>query len=418
MTSQLDPRPMAAAPLAPAAPAAPSGVPQRRRLGEWHDAVRWCTVVFLVVRTGLFALGVLSTRFASHGVVGVPGYEFQEPASRWHLVFTAWERWDALWYLKIIAGGYDTDTGTAAFFPAFPLLSRVLSWFTGGPLVGAYLVSNVSLLVALVLLYRLTELEFSSALARPTVVFACVFPTSFFLFAPYTESLFLAFAVGSFYAARRRRWLWAGLLAAGASSTRSTGLLLALPLAVEALLQSRDAPGLWRDKVPTLARGLGAAALAGLGTVTYLLFWRSKGEWDRPLTLQQTYWQKTGSHPLKTMVDAFHQLSHPDPWYAFYSRADLAVVLVVIACGLWLSLRARPTYAVWFWVSLAFPMLYEGPNNRALQSLPRYSVVVFPLFWALARLGQRGRVTPVLVAVSTTWMVVLGLLFVNWYWIY
>ena len=60
--------------------------------------------------------------------------------------------------------------------------------------------------------------------ARLAVLVTALAPMSFFLSAVYSESLYLALSVGLFYAARRGRFLTAGLLAALAAATRSAGV--------------------------------------------------------------------------------------------------------------------------------------------------------------------------------------------------
>ena len=98
-------------------------------------------------------------------------------------------------------------------------------------LLAAYAVSAVSFVVALMLLYRLVELELGERYARPVLALVAFWPASFFFSAPYSESLFLALSVGVFYAARTDRFGLAAALCAGATATRPTGLVLLLPLA-------------------------------------------------------------------------------------------------------------------------------------------------------------------------------------------
>ena len=197
---------------------------------DWRRALRYSALVYLGVRVGLFLVGLLSTALLPvNPPPVVPGWPATSPGRSWHHVVTAWERFDAQWYLRIAADGYRVDDASAAFFPLYPLLTRLVGAALGDAwLLGAYLVSNVALVVALTVLYRLTALELSEAAARRTVLYLAVFPTALFLYAPYTESLFLALVVGALYAARRSAWALAGVLGALAALTRSTGLLLVL----------------------------------------------------------------------------------------------------------------------------------------------------------------------------------------------
>ena len=350
----------------------------------------------------------------------MPGWPATDPSSSWHHVFTAWERWDVLWYLRIASEGYRSDDGSAAFFPLYPLLARGAGILTGDSwLLGAYLVSNLSLVAALALLYRLTALEMSDEAARRTVLYLAVFPTALFLFAPYSESLFLALSVGCLYAARRSAWLLAGGLGALAALTRSTGLLLVVPLVVEALLQARAAGPLLRPRLLTAAGGVAAGLIVAVGTSSYLLFWqRSTGDWRRPLDVQGSNWSRERTWPWETVLDGVREGTRYFGSYpGGYHTVDLLLVLVALAAGGWLLLRARATYSLYYWAALLFPMTMTF-GGRPFLSMPRFLLVMFPLIWALVALSQRWRVHDAVVAASAAGLGMLSILYVNWYFVF
>src|SRR5258707_14025527 len=64
---------------------------------------------------------------------------------------------------------------------------------------------------------------------RRTWLFLCIFPTAFFFFAAYNESLFLLLTASAFLAMRRQKWWLAGILGFLAALTRSAGLFLVIP---------------------------------------------------------------------------------------------------------------------------------------------------------------------------------------------
>ena len=72
--------------------------------------------------------------------------------------------------------------------------------------------------------------------------FVSVFPTALFFQAVYSEALFLLLTLLAFWWARDRRWALAGLAGLLAALTRSSGLLLVVPLAVLWWEQRRGAP--------------------------------------------------------------------------------------------------------------------------------------------------------------------------------
>ena len=65
------------------------------------------------------------------------------------------------------------------------------------------------------------------------MLYLTLFPSAFFLFAGYTEALFLALAIWCVVVARRGGWWQAGVLGLLASLTRQVGLLLIIPYLYE-----------------------------------------------------------------------------------------------------------------------------------------------------------------------------------------
>jgi len=400
---------------APAAP--PRTRSPRPRAGwreQWWPSLRCALTVFVAVRVGLLLVGLVSVAVLPVGTpVGVPGWPATEPSAGWHALFTAWERQDALWFLRIADTGYRADDGSAAFFPLYPLLVRLVGTVLGGHwLLAGYVVSSVSLVAGLAVLHRLTLSELGSQrLARRTVLYLALFPTGLFLFAPYSEALFLALSVGCLYAARRQSWLAAAALGALASGTRSAGALLVLPLAVEAVLQLRSSPGPAR-----LAGRLLAAAAAGVGAAAYLLWWQlAHGDGGRPLEVQRTSWQREPAWPWETLWNGLHEgVRYLGAYAGGYHTLDVLLVGVGLVAAVWVALRTRSTWAVWVGASLLLPLTLAYPG-RPLLSMSRYLVVLFPLFWALARLAERWRVHDAVVAVSAVGLGLLSVLFVGWY---
>src|SRR5579863_766055 len=157
--------------------------------------------------------------------------------------FTSWNRWDAANYVRIAEFGYQTRFDVA-FFPLFPLLISILGHPFGhwGYLVAGTLISNAALLGALFVMYQLVADREGEQVARRTLLYLCIFPTAFFFFAPYNESLFLLLTVGAFLALRRQKWWLAGALGFFAALTRSAGLLLVFPYLYELWIARKDMP--------------------------------------------------------------------------------------------------------------------------------------------------------------------------------
>ena len=382
---------------------------------ESRQGIRYSLTVFLAVRLGLLILGLVAVElFPPLKPVSVPGWRAQPlPDPGWQNAFTSFERFDALWFLRIASSGYRTGDGSAAFFPLYPLAIRAVSWVMGGhPFGAALLVSNAAIACGLCVVYALTASERSIATARRTVLLVGLFPTSFFFFAPYSESLFLLLAATTYWAARSRRWAAAGAAGALAALTRNVGIVLAPALVVEAFHQRSEGRG-------SVLPGLGAAVAVGIGTLAYLAYWWAKvGDWLAPID-QQANWQRTFSSPWATVVDgtrdAFRYLGNANGGYWLI---DWLIVVPVVGASVFALLRYRPSYSVFLWGGLLIPLSFVFAD-RPLMSMPRFVLPLFPAFWALAELTERWRIPEkAVVAVGAAGLALLVVLFVNWYYIF
>ncbi|HEX5914692.1 MAG TPA: mannosyltransferase family protein, partial [Rubrobacter sp.] len=118
-----------------------------------------------------------------------------------------WSHWDGEHYVRLAMGGYlhPPDNVSPAFFPLYPLLLRSFAELFGGPItkealsVWAPLLSLLFLPFALYFIYRIALDAFDERVAKGTILILAFFPTTFFLNAAYTESLFLALSAGSMW---------------------------------------------------------------------------------------------------------------------------------------------------------------------------------------------------------------------------
>ncbi len=394
-----------------------SSKPGRRlRIGaDAKRAMRCSILVFVWSRLALLLIGVFSVAvFPSRVPASVPGWPAPSmDVSAWHQVFSAWERFDALWFLRIASSGYHLADGSAAFFPLDPIMVRAFSFLIGGhPLLAAFLVSNGAFLCSLFVLYVLTTSEVSEAVARKTLLYLAIFPTTFFFFAPYSESLFLLLTVLTFWAARRRRWGIAGLAAALATLTRGIGIVLAPALLMEALHQRREGDSGW-------ALGLASTCGPVLAWMTYLAYWGSRsGDWLAPLH-QEAKWLRVFSWPWVTLWRgtgfALGFLGHT---FEGYWQIDWVILTVVLVAAVLATLRFRPSYGVYLWCSLLIPLIFVFPN-RPLMSMPRFVLPLFPAFWVIGILGSKSRqFHAVMFVMCIVGLVFLTPLYVNWYFIF
>lgn len=144
----------------------------------------------------------------------------------------AWANFDGEHYLSIAIFGYKGLE--QAFFPIYPkLLGAIANQLhfdmTSTLFVTTFVgivISNFFLLLSLIILWDLVRLDYSKKIAYLTIISLLVFPTSFYFGSLYNESLFLFLTVSSFYAARKGYWWAAGIFGGVASATRIFGILL------------------------------------------------------------------------------------------------------------------------------------------------------------------------------------------------
>jgi hypothetical protein len=328
--------------------------------------------VFLVSRVVFIGVTLAATHLLHPIPYGAPVPSF----------LAAWSRWDAAWYVGIATYGYASLQSTA-FFPLLPLLMHGVAPLVGGNVyVAGMVVANVSYLVALVGIGVLVPQRYDVATARRTMLYLTCFPTGFFFFAAYTESLFLALTIWCVLALRRGAWWQAGALGLLASLTRQMGVFLALPFAYYYL---RSVQWQWRQvRWSALAGGLIPAGLA----LFMLWLWHAVGD---PLAFAhvEQSWQHVALPPWETLWRAVGALLHnPDPIGLRKGLVDLGAVVLIAALLIRGARQIPPgelayTIAVWLLV-VAFPTLAWW-----LQSDARYMLAAFPCFIVLAWEGRR-----------------------------
>jgi hypothetical protein len=330
------------------------------------------------------------------------------------------DRFDSAYYLGIATTGYGRlSSGRVAFFPVYPELTRVVAVFTRSPVIAGALISLVAFAVALVLLHRLTELELGRSAADATTLLLCFAPLSFFFTAVYTESLYLALTVGAFYAARTDRWRLACALAALATLTRPTGIVLLGPLLI---LWCRS--GLPRRRLAWL--GLFPAVLIAWMAVLVLLGYGPMAEFH----VEHTQWQRYSMFPLETVllglvgigrgvayVAGGGTIYHPGftgPFRPFAEDVILGVVLVGCLVGLEACRRRlRPEYVTY--AALVILMCLSTPEKgEPLWCFDRFALTIFPLWMAAGAFVARRRLQVPAVLLGTAVLVFYTMQFASW----
>ena len=299
-----------------------------------------------------------------------------------------WNRWDTTHYLDIAEIGYTSSTIgerhlLIVFFPFYPFLIRLFNLIFNDYMLSALIVSNLSYALAAFYLYKLALLDYPEETALRAVFYFSIFPTAYFLHAGYTESLFSALTIASFYYGRKERWWLAGLVGMLASATRITGIIL-LPALILEYLSQKD------FQLKSIKKDIIWLIIIPIGFVSYLII--NQITFENPLKFlefQKGHWSKTLAFPWVGISGTWKAISgRPTAYKILVGWAEFIFGVLGYVLTLWaFFIRLRPSYIFFMiatWLTLT--------STSYLLSTPRYALSVFPVFIVLSLLGKREEV--------------------------
>ncbi|MBI2010408.1 MAG: glycosyltransferase family 39 protein [Candidatus Chisholmbacteria bacterium] len=339
--------------------------------------------------------------------------ELLEPTG--HPLFWGLANFDGVHYLGIADKGYFAQF-TQAFFPLYPIVMNLVDKLFHNLILSGLLISHVSLIIFAIVLYRLVLLDHQKVVAESTLLFYLVFPTSFFFAALYTESMFMALVVGTFLAARKKRWLLAGILGGFASATRLFGVLLLPALIIEFWQQHQSKNILatirskWRELIGITLSASGLLAYMRYLATNFsdpLYFLHAQPVFgaqrtaDKIILLYQVFWRYT---KMMVTVEPLSLLYYTVTQEFFLSLTFL--VLLIIAAR-----KIRLSYIVFGALAYILPTL-----TGTLSSQPRYLLIVFPAFIILGQIKNK-KIRFLLYALSSLLLAINLSLFTRGYWV-
>ena len=331
---------------------------------------------FIIWRIAIFIFALLSIKFLpvfSHNYFGGGYSNYTVNPLFWgHLNF------DGEHYLAIAQNGYQPLE--YFFFPLFTIAIRFFSLakdqvtlvWTG------LIISNLLFLFALIGIYKLVEIDYKENVAKLTLILMLFFPTSFYFATYYTESLFLILVVWAFYLARRGNFLVASILAAFASAARVVGVVLLPVLLIEYFLKSKN---------KNLFVAAETILISPLGLVVYLYF-LLKQPGDPLIFLHQV--SIFGEQRSSTLIllpqviyrYVFKILPHVTYYYfpnVFTTYLEFIIGILFLALIIYGFWKLRISYSIYALLVYLVPTL-----AGSFSSMPRYVLVVFPVFILVA----------------------------------
>jgi len=289
--------------------------------------------------------------------------------------FLLWSsaNFDGEHYLGIAKRGYETILGQSeyAFFPLFPLLVKLVTLTGVSAYAGAHLLNLVALLWFALFLVKWVAKYIKNPLTLLWLVLLS--PGAVYLFALYTEPLFLALAVTTFYFAEKKDWKKAILTTAFSTATRVSGVFLVLFL----FLKMR------KNKWQSL---FGFTGLFGYMAYLYnqtgdaLAWYHAQSGWGK----EKATW------PWDTAYAYFRAVTldfHPDLTHlVVVIEVALTVSMLYLLFKFWQSRLLDNSYKWYAFGSLALPLA-----TGSLGSMPRFSLALFPLFLLIPSLPKLPR---------------------------
>lgn len=399
--------------------------------------------LFIFWRIGLFFIGLV----APFILVYRPSFPYFDRLLPFYSVpqwLYSWANFDGVHYLTIAEKGYIGTGSVQAFFPLLPFVilhgMRLFLGSSFNALITGLLITNVSTLLLLIIFYAFVKKLRDTKIAWFSVFALIVFPTSFFLAALYTESLFLLLVIAAFYSAEKKWWFWAGLAVMLASATRIVGIFLVPALLLELILQEFNYHSIWklRSKKNLYQEMLLKTIdeikifiwknwkeiiwiLAGvLGAVFYMIFLDIN--FRDPLYfahVQASFGSGRSTNAFVTYPQVLYRsvrilmTARPfDLKYWAYVQEFLAGTLTLL--GLFFAAKYVRFSHLFFAVAAFIVPTLTG----SFSSMPRYILVCFPLYIAFGELiHYHKKLGIVWITVSTALLILNTLLFIQGYWV-
>jgi hypothetical protein len=326
-----------------------------------------------------------------------------------HRVFVSpWTRYDAVWFWQILTRGYVAGDGSTSFHPLYLWLSYPLYRLGLDASLSLLITSSLATLAFLGIFYLYARLDHKSTTAWTALLLLATFPLAFILYAPYTESLFLLFAVSALYTIRRKQWGQAALFSFLATLTRQQGIFLSIPLVWEiwqASKKSLHAIGkTWTNWLAPLAAPLVLVAwgtyrigflheksldLSSFQGLIYSAFLSPSA--NKVIADQAFRW------PWDALILAFSKVIHT-PDLSGFINLTLGIGFLIAFFLAWKHLMDAERIYCLVIILVSFSVT---TGQYAYVSLPRHLFLAFPVFIGLAEALQKIQSKIFLIACQT-----------------
>lgn len=325
-----------------------------------------------------------------------------------------WNVWDVPHYISIAENGYRTSgdpSNFIVFLPMLPLLIMIVKFISQTSfLISGYIVSFFTTIFIAAMLYKLTLIDYSRKTAILAVLMLFIFPTAFFLYIPYSESLLILLAITSIYFVRKKNYILSFFCAGLAGATKIIGLALIPAIFLEILIFNKDSFKQieFINKLSFFIFGL---VVSISGFLVYLIInhilW---GDFLFFTVIQRQHWYETFSLSGEGLINAYHSIF----WRVGLDKIMLGYVqIAAFILGLVLSLyvlfKVRVSYGVFMLTDL-----FLSSSMSFWISMPRHTLTLFPMYIALALLSKNVLVKYLWILFSAILLIIFALIFIQY----
>ena len=380
--------------------------------------------LWLLWRAGLLLVGIIANRFLDYK----PSFAYFDtllPIFGWPQWFYSWGGFDGVHYLNLARAGYIGTGLVQAFFPVWPGLIAGFHRLTGIDILLTGLILSSFFGFGVILLLKIIwQTLLGPKLTNWSLAWWFIFPTSFFLTAIYTESLFLVLALGCYLAASKKNWWLAAGLAAIATGTRIVGIWL-VPMLWLMALDGVNWQGaqLWAG-LKKAAPVLLICSFGSLGLLSYmtylwlnfhdpLYFLHQQSAFGAGRQASLVLWPQVAWRGLHILLTA-----RPFDWkYLTYTQEFLFGIssLAILAWGWWQRSKTKLSLGL---LVYSLGCIIMPTLTGTFSSLPRYILVAWPIWQILAVWSvSHPRIAKVGLAFSLILLIINTALFIQGYWV-
>jgi len=390
-------------------------------ISERQKVIFWILAIFICWR-----LGTLAASWYSHPIIIDHFWERHAPKNYPDLpennLMEIQMRWDSNFYAFIAKHGYQSDTRdyNLAFFPLLPTLAYPLTKINISPYNACWIIANLAAFLAILGLFIYSTMLLSFSQSQVSIISLMLFPTSFFLLMPYTESLLIMCFCWSLFYHHQNHTIKSGLLAALAISARPTGIVLSLAYIVHAIyaLVFNKKGGYNSLICGIFGLLMGIAILS-----TLFIAW---GESPTSFIGVQKYWGRTGFQlPWDAIITSWHDFikdfprvseatSRPQSYYFMIRLGELIFFLFSL---LLLPFIFKKLGALLGFLSLG--LLFMPLCSGSTMSLMRFAAVNVPLFMVIGKIldDQSAAVKTSILVFAAPSSGLLMIMYCNWYFV-